>query len=254
MTESVSFWQSESALKYEDFSIAIPSDIPAYKVVYDLLNPAGKSILDFGCFQGKSSQRLLQEGASEVLGVDSVENNIVVARKSYLANKNLGFLYVDENSILSVDERFDATCMTFVHPTIASLDKFKFQIKKIYDVMKANGILVLLGLHPNSFENYEFLFYGHQLLAEARDGAPFANELKLLNGETLKFTDYFWTTETLTRILEEKGFAVDQIHGLQEDLKGRVGEVLRKSIGELNFPWKDEWKAPLYQVIVGRKI
>jgi 2-polyprenyl-3-methyl-5-hydroxy-6-metoxy-1,4-benzoquinol methylase len=75
MTESVSFWQSESALKYEDFSIAIPSDIPAYKVVYDLLNPAGKSILDFGCFQGKSSQRLLQEDLEVIFSVYLVDRS-----------------------------------------------------------------------------------------------------------------------------------------------------------------------------------
>ncbi len=254
MIEPVSFWQSDNALKYADFSTTIPSDIPAYQMVYKLLNPVGKSILDFGCFQGKSSQRLGQEGAAKVLGIDSVENNIVVARKNYSANKNLGFLHVEEDSIILTEERFDSTCMTFVHPTIASLEKLKFQIKKISRVMKMDGVLVLLGLDQNSFGNHEFLFYRHKMLAEARDGSPFNNELKLSNGETLKFTDYFWPIATLIKILEENGFTVDQIYGLREDLEGKVGDVLRKSISELDFQWKDEWKAPLYQVIVVRKI
>ena len=60
MTKEISFWETESSKKYEDFTTSIPSDIPAYEVVYSLLNPKGKTILDFGCFQGKSSQNLLK--------------------------------------------------------------------------------------------------------------------------------------------------------------------------------------------------
>jgi len=253
MSKEPSFWETKNSEKYEDFTTSIPSDIPAYEVVYYLLNPKGKSILDFGCFQGKSSQNLLKRGASKVLGIDNVEDHINTANKSHSGNQNLSFAYVNENSPILANEKFDATCMTFVHPTIESLDELKFQIKKIYDVTKDRGILVLLGLHQNSFEDYEFLFYGHRLSNGIGDGIPFANELRLLNGETIKFTDYYWTTETLSGVLQENGFSVEGIHDLTEDLEGKIGNVLRKSINELNIGWKDEWKAPLYQVILARK-
>ncbi len=253
MTKELSFWESKHSEKYEDFATSIPSDIPAYEFFYHLLNPKGKTILDFGCFQGKSSKNLLKIGALHVVGIDNVEEHIHVAKRTYSENENLSFMYVPENSFIPSEKKFDSTCMSFVHPTIESRDVLKFQIQKIYEVTKGRGNLVLLGLHQNSFENNEFLFYKHRLSNGFSDGVPFANELKLPNGETIKFTDYCWTTETLTGVLQEHGFFVEGIYDLKESLEGRIGEVLRTSIKKVGATWKDEWKAPLYQVILARK-
>lgn len=252
------FWESENSARYREFSTIIPSDIPAYEVAYYLLGLQDKVVLDFGCFEGKSSVNLLRKGASRVVGVDNVASRITTAQRNYECIKNVSFAYVDEKSPLPNAEEFDAVCMTFVHPTIASVKVLAYQLQKIYGAIKENGDLVMLGLHPESFNHKEFLFYGHKLPHEKEyeDALPFENELRLPNGETVGFTDYCWTTNTLSETLKNAGFLVEGIYSLREDLDEKVGDVLResiKTIGNSTTQWKDEWKAPLYQVVYAKK-
>lgn len=247
-----SFWESEISHKYEDFATTIPSDIPAYKVVHHLLEPGDKKILDFGCFRGVSSANILANGAKYVLGVDREENNIATARAGFRV-ANLDFDHVlPENPILTMDY-FDAASMTFVHPTIENADELAFQIKKISDVVRSKGILVMLGLNPQSFGNHDFLFYKHEVPERLKDGEPFRNTLKLPNGEQISFTDYYWSMETLWQMLFEAGFTTQTYINLSEKVRGDIRRVFDQSLSELDCDWEDEWKAPLYSIIVAQK-
>ncbi len=253
------FWKGKQAMHYHRVSTVVPSDIPAYNVVYHLLNPNCKAVLDFGCFQGISSRNLIQRGAEKVLGVDKVKLNIEAAKMKYWDRPNMEFAYVPESSPIPASHVFDAVCMTFVHPTIGSLDELKYQFKKMADVTRKGGLLVLLGIHPNSLNgNHNFIFYRHKLPdgQSYEDGAQFVNEIRLPPTELLRFHDYCWTSGTLAESISGSGFDVEADFGLEDTLDGEVGKVLRSSISLPEFQhlnWKDEWKAPLYQVIVGRK-
>lgn len=242
------FWASDSG--YDQFAITIPSDIPAYSVVHNLLNPRGKNILDFGCHHGKSSKRILEAGASSVTGVDNIENNIEHARQKFHRISRLKFIHVPANIPIIHDQKFDAAAMTFVHPTISNRDELSFTLEKISDALTTQGRLLILGLHPESFSpRKQFLYYGHQPPEKMVDGAPFRNQLKLRNGQHLEFTDYFWPTETIVHLLQDARFKIIQIFNLGQQLTDSPGRTMNEMIESLNDDWKDEWTAPLYQVI-----
>lgn len=239
------FWKSKH---YRDFASSIPSDIPAYKLVYQLLNVKNKRVLDFGCFQGKSSYNILMNGAKEVLGVDNFTSNIKIAKNNYKnIHSKLNFKYVSDRSLIK--GKFDSIAMTFVHPTISNIEGLDFQFKKLSKVLNKNGKIVILGLHPNSFNSkYKFLFYNHKI-NELKDGQVFNNEIR--NGKKIKFKDYYWSTNTLVELIEKNDMKVEQVISLNEKIKGNIGKLLRKEISKIK--WKDEWKAPLYKIIVARK-
>lgn len=248
----MSFWKGENADYYEDFATTIPSDGPAYDLVHHLLAPDGKRILDFGCFHGRSSKNIMSSGAKSVLGVDNVPGHIEIARNTFSC-EGLEFDHVPSDfPILTLDD-FDAASMTFVHPTIENVDDLAYQINKIARVIRHKGRLVILGLNPASFGDHNFLFYGHKADTDLKDGTPFDNKLCLENGEVLEFTDYYWTITTLWKILFVAGFSNQTYIDVREGIHGEVGKVLGNSLSGTDYDWKDEWKAPLYQIIVGVK-
>ena len=240
------FWKIELSKKYEEFALSVPSDIPAYEVVYHLLKPRGKVILDFGCFQGKSSAHLVIKGASKVLGIDNSKQHIDLARQYYAGMPNLSFLHVPKDSFIQSEEDFDAVSMTFVHPTIGSINELKFQVKKIYQILSAGGKIVLLGLHPNSLEqSFEFLFYTLKLSNgnKCGDGRTFQNQIRLPNGHVLNLIDYLWENDTLVAILHKAGFLLKGIYELKWSLDDDIGEILRNAISQVSdskINWKDE--------------
>lgn len=241
------FWKLKD---YKDFANSIPSDIIAYKLIYNLLNIKNKRILDFGCFQGKSSYNLLVNGSSYVLGIDNFKSNIETARKNYQKfNSKLDFIFVSNKSKINT-KKFDAISMTFVHPTISNIKELDFQFNKLSKVLKKDCKIIILGLHPNSFNSkYNFLFYNHKI-EKLKDSQVFNNEIKI-NNKIIKFKDYYWSTETLTNLLEKNNLKLEKVISLDNNLKENVGKLLRKEISKSN--WKDEWKAPLYQIIIAKK-
>jgi len=255
------FWTSDKknfSQLYNLSAIKIPSDIPAYKLTYDLLSPKGKIILDFGCFNGSSSRILLKLGAKKVIGCDKIRKHIEKAKEKYHSN-NLLFI---ENKRLDSEkfyDFFDAVAMTFVHPTISNKRELTEAFKLISKITRENAYLIILGLHQNSLKKKNhFLFYNPKLRNETdyKDGVPFKNEIKFPDSNIcMRFLDYCWTEKTLKKLLEENNFKITKIISLKHNLKSREGKILSEYLKELpEIKWIDEWKAPLYQIIVAKKI
>jgi SAM-dependent methyltransferase len=244
-------WSEEGTKKYAEFSVSIPSDLPAYEVVYALLAPNGKKILDFGCYDGNMLRELSRRGMHSGLGVDNNAQAIADAEKKSAEYSEISFVHVDAQTDIPSDTLFDAASMTFVHPTIQSEEELSRQIEKVAERLTPGAPLVMLSLHENSFNGKEFMFYGHTLPTEGvyKDGLPFPNELRLPNGETVRFYDYCWTNQKLTELLYD--FDVTFVT-LTDTLTGAPGNALKTKRAELenefSLVWKNEWTAPLYQI------
>lgn len=252
---TIPFWENKEADNYSEFAVTIPSDIPVYQMMYEVVNPKGQVVLDYGCFRGNSSVRILQHQAAQVVGVDSVEVNIKEASRLFANYKNLQFVHVLPDQFIPSSFTFDLAYMSFVHPTISSYDVLEFTYKKIFKALKPGGCLVVLGLHPASLKKeHSFLFYKHKFLNGDvySDGIPFANKLLLSDDNHVEFTDYCWTAATLNDIFKRVGFtSVEEVSLMysNELLKGITDSVAKK----YSIEWLDEWKAPLYQLFVVRK-
>lgn len=242
---------------YEQFALSIPSDIIAYEVIYNELSPIGKNIIDYGCFQGKSSYNLINKSANNVIGVDKFENNINIAKNKYKKIDNLTFSSVED---LDKNIKFNSGFITFVHPTISAYKELNNVFYNIRNFIEENGKIVILGLHPNSLNlEHEFLYYKHKFINGNKysDGVPFENNISLHNGEKLKFIDYCWTENTLIKILEKNMFKINKIINLDEKYiedNENILNILKSVEFKYKINWIDEWKAPLYHIIIADKI
>ena len=261
------FWLTNQSNKFNQFALAIPSEKIAYTMAYYFLQPYNKTILDFGCFQGISSNNILQLGAKKVLGVDQNKEHIGVAKEKFRDETKLEFMYVPVNEKISLQENVDAVAMTFVHPTIQSYHTLKDSIKKISESVRKGGDLVLLGLHPDAVQDayrQEFVYYDLQLLGtKYQDEAKFHNTLKLPSGEKLEFDDICWTTKTLVDTINSADFKVLHSGSILDkniiELYGKQAEKTFYDIKdhvdkETKTIWGNEWDAPLYQIILAKKL
>ncbi len=258
-----SFWTTQAAAAYQPFAVSLPSDRVAYSIAYHLLNPAEKAILDFGCFNGTSTNNIRTAGARSVTGVDINAAEIARAKLTYARCPELSFHHLASGQLISTvtRSRFDGAAMTFVHSTISDARTLSSAFKNIAAVTLEGGTLVLLGLHPLSFgPGCAFVNYSHRLAPGSTyaDGQPFLNELKSTSGHCLQFIDYCWTEATLVKMLHESGFNVINSIGLKADsLDATVGAIFEQEIEaiatEEHLSWECEWTAPLYQLIVAEK-
>jgi SAM-dependent methyltransferase len=261
------FWLSGDSDKFNQFALSIPSEEVAYMMAYYYLNLKEKSVLDFGCFQGISSENILKLGAKKVLGVDQNSSHIITAKDKYKNSSLLDFLHVHVGQKIYSNELFDAACMTFVHPTIEDKKTLEDSLHKIYDVLKQDGYLMILGLNPDAVANAHsknFQFYDLTLLdGKYEDGAKFHNVLKLPSGNKLEFDDVCWTTKTLTDILENTGFKVYHAGALlDENIMSLCGEgakelfdKLKQEVGvKSNTTWGDEWEGGIISGFFSTKI
>lgn len=271
------FWWSADAEWYSHISSNwLYSDIPAYLFTYDLMNLRGKIVLDYGCYRGDSSLKLLQGGAKEVVGVDIVQEFIHKAKELYKDHTNLSFKHInsDENRTnipKAVYGLYDSVVATFVHPTINSRETLSTMFRSIQQVLKEGGSLFLLGLHPDSFNpRNNYISYRHHLKNGHAyiSGTPFPNELVTNKGidegkdMSLKFFDYCWTEETLRDLAKECDFKSVRTVNLTMDLEGHEGMLLRNIIRNVESKFKekgldyhnsDEFIAPLHQLFIFTK-
>lgn len=267
-----SMWKGgELAEKYKDFAAKLPSDIPAYKAVSYLVeqilvgklaregkNVSDATVLDFGCYDGSCSAMYAETGA-KIVGIDKNPEVIREASERFKDQDRFSFLTVeDEASIPLPENSVDLAVLTFVHPTIDTLEGLFSTFEKIYRVLKAGGVIILLGLNPESFDpNLHFVSYGHNTINpdELIDGGKFTNHLVLPDGSVLEFPDSFWANGTIEYVLSAKGFINTKFFPLRDSLEGPVGDSLRRSLRERpDLRGIDEWGHPgLHQVITSAK-
>lgn len=257
------FWRTPEALGYEKITQdLLLSDIPAYQAVYQLLDPKGKVVIDYGCFQGNSTARIALLGARTVIGVDINPAFIEQAQHKHTLPNLVFKLIVNNSPILVPDEitQVDAVAMTFVHPVISKAEILQMALLQVGEILRTGGRLIMLGLHQNSFTpQFGFISYEHRMPSSGvyRDGEPFPNKLVQQDGTIFEFDDYCWTDQTLRQFLISAGFKKIEFISLYRDLEGNTGQALRTSIIEVEKrsgkKYCDEFIAPLHQIIVAEK-
>jgi SAM-dependent methyltransferase len=267
-----SMWNGgELAEKYKNFAAKLPSDLPAYNALAYLveqiltgkLSREGRSIeeatiLDFGCYDG-SSTLMYERVGSKVIGVDKNPEVIEEASNNFSSLNNFTFIAVEEGSQIPLPESsVDIAVLTFVHPTIDTVQGLFLTLEKIHRVLRAGGVVILLGLNPDSFDpNLQFVSYGHNKIDQPipADGDKFTNRLILKDGSVLEFPDTFWKNVTLQYALEANGFINTKFFPLRETLQGPVGDSLRKALRERpDLRGLDEWGTKgLHQLITAAK-
>lgn len=264
-------WTLKLAESYKGFAAKLKSDLPAYLVLVDLIKliikgkykKEGKdiseaTIIDFGCYDGSSTSLYKQTGAN-VIGIDINKSTIKDAEVNY-GDAKTSFIHINPDEQIPFSNTADIVVMTFVHSTIEDLGQLYDVFKKIYSSMKAGGVLLILGLNIDSFNNkYEFESYRHNKVENQfpiEDGRPFLNVLVGEDGERLEFHDIYWSEETIEFALLSSGFQSIGVFPLRNDLEGPVGSVLRDVLKDSlasGNTYKNEWSHGLHLLITAAK-
>ncbi len=111
-----------------------------YSKYFDLEFIKNKTVLDFGCGTGSLSLFLNRLGAKSIIGVDLIENDIVIARNR-LTNEKIDFMLAkNSNSIELENNSIDViACFDVMEHII----EYKSIIKEWYRVLRPGGKILI---------------------------------------------------------------------------------------------------------------
>jgi len=133
-------------------STAVPSNV-TYRLgkVHDLGLLKGEW-LDCGCADGGYTVAMVDLGAQRAIGVDAIEERIVLARERERDNPAVSFLHASADALPFADASFDGVLLNEVLEHVA--DEIQ-TVREIYRVLRPGGHLILIS--PNRW----FPFEGH---------------------------------------------------------------------------------------------
>ncbi|CAJ0591139.1 unnamed protein product [Cylicocyclus nassatus] len=170
-----------------------------------------KKVLDVGCGTGSIGHDILENGALEVVGLDSSKEMIEIAKNTYKDDRHK-FLQM---SVLDLDlsHEFDVAVSFFVLQFMKDKEELFKAIRNIFESLKETGILV--AIVPNGVKDFnpkreEGQKFGAAINLESDsnlyDGRRLSVEF-FSNGEVVgssKVTFFF--NETYEQVLKEAGF------------------------------------------------
>jgi len=214
-------------LGHEYAQADMPSDEIGYVEVFNTLgNINGKHILDYGCGPGIISKRLVEKGA-QVIGVDSIEKTIKLAKK----NVDNAKFYTEED-YKQQTAYYDAALLLFVICTNQKDSIISEVLSNIYKELKPGGKLIILEPHPDA-HNHGFLSVQRKI-DNPQNGSPVKVKL---GGMTTEFYDYWRSKEFYMESLKKAGFK-----------KIEILEPLAQGKG-----WKDETIYPPAIILTATK-
>ncbi|EYC10755.1 hypothetical protein Y032_0054g2534 [Ancylostoma ceylanicum] len=173
-----------------------------------------KKVLDVGCGTGHIGRKILENGASEVVGLDNSEEMIGSAKKTFESLKSDGKCQFIHASVLDIDlHGFDVIVSFFALHFLKNKQELSKAIRNIYNSLNNGGVLVILvpngvsNFNPNREEGQKFgaainlksdsdLYDGRRLCVEFFD-----------NGDVVGSSEVtFFFNETYEEILREAGF------------------------------------------------
>ena len=159
------FFEEYKKTRFSDNSYNELLEQPAIKKLIPDLQ--GKTVLDLGCGFGLNCKEFALAGATDVVGVDLSENMLEQANS---LNKldNIKYCNISMTDIDKLNEKFD-----FVFSSLAFhyIEDFEMLLKRIYNVLNDNGILLFSQEHP--------------IVTAVKNGGD--NYIKRLNGEVKGF-------------------------------------------------------------------
>ncbi len=116
-----------------------------------LVHPTSK-ILDFGCGYGRHTDTLVQNGYSNVFGIDSSEEMITRGQKEF---PHLTLLHNNLDSIPCEDESLDCVLACAVFTCIPSEVDRKKIFEELCRVLRRDGVLHLIEFGLDYFNSYD---------------------------------------------------------------------------------------------------
>ena len=105
---------------------------------------AGKNILDLGCGAGEHDKKLIEKGASHVLGIDISQKMIELAIKEN-SDERIEYKIMSMNDIDKLDNKFDMVVSSLAIHYIEDYDSL---CKKVYNLLNDGGEFVFSYGHP----------------------------------------------------------------------------------------------------------
>lgn len=218
------------------------TDVFGYGQVEKLLGDIqGKTILDFGCGDGKFSRYMAENMGANVLGVDTSDAMIALAMNQKCPG--VAYRYVDKfmGRLPCAEESIDKAVATFVFCTMW-MDMVS-NIQQIYRSLRSQGTFTILEPNPISLGK-EFV----SMRSEADENFQSGKCVKVyLDGMEGPIFNFWRTKEDTQKLLQDTGFTID--HVLEPVLNPRrfIEDI------ENGIQWKDEHKYPPFYVIHAKK-
>lgn len=196
------------------------SDIPAYIFLYELLNPAGQTVLDFGSSSGQSTARTASLGAKFVRGIDREESLISIARDRYKDLGNVEFSTILDHDAIPLTndgEQYDKALLCFALQMIGIPSVIEDIFQRISTVLKSGGQLFILGQTLDGVSGcvQSSISYQNRLIdQEGTMPLRYHHSVKTNSGETADFIDHYWGNIELSKYLAVVGFGKIEIINL----------------------------------------
>jgi SAM-dependent methyltransferase len=206
-----------------------------YSVVKRLLCPVrGKSVLDYGCGDGRFC-RLLRDRGARVFGVDIDDDVIDKARSASSESISYHVIKSGELSVIP-SQSVDLAVSTFVLCCVQHNAEMARIAEAVYARVRPGGCYVLCEPHPDGVNRH---FYSMQRTArgEPASGAPL--QVKVLGGGTIN--DFWHSQGDYLEALQEAGFIIE--HMLEPTMRDYPDEPY----------WKDERDHPPFLILRARR-
>ena len=174
----------------------------------------GKKVLDLGCGWGNFSLMLANKGAN-VTGIDISKERIEECKKLYGDVQNINFSVGDASNLINQKNKmFDVIIMNMVFIEIESKEKIKRILDEVSRVIKKEGVFLFTDIHPADRIVSKTTTREHKFLPDFsyfKNGTKFKSKVLLNDGSFIEFTDFNWTLETYTTLINEAGFYIYRI-------------------------------------------
>lgn len=137
-----SFFQGYLRLRKNPANYNVLQEQPAIR---SLLPPLENlRVLDLGCGFGESCKFFLSEGATKVVGVDSAEKMLAIARENN-SDPGIRYLHAAIEELETLDETFD---LVFSSLAFHYIEDFAALLRRIHALLADTGILLFSQEHP----------------------------------------------------------------------------------------------------------
>lgn len=186
---------NEQALCYAEQANANKKLQEIRQLVYRLLSPVkNKNILSIGCGEG-SECVLFAENGAKVVGIDSSDELIKLAKKQY-SKLGIDFLVMDYEKTVFEEATFDGIISIMSIMYKADLKTVLLALKRI---LKPQGSMVIVVPHPvRKMIKYAQFDY-------------FASGLHEETWENVTRYNYYRTIEEYYHLIKESGFSIERL-------------------------------------------
>ena len=179
-----------------------------FKLLPDL---TGKSVVDLACGEGIYTRKLMQRGATRVIGVDISAEMIALARR-HEAVEPIGVEYVQTDvATVDLDARFDVVFCSYLFNYARSRAELRALVESVARLIRPGGLLVGCNDYPDNppdhydrYRPYGFVKIG---AAEPAEGSTITYRFFNPDGAVFEIDNYYLPTTAYLEAFTAAGFA-----------------------------------------------